>query len=251
VSVSEESSEAPDALPLSALHGAFQTLGFRSVGRINDVTPKMQPTNILGEPTPVLAASDESAFLVVGSLWGRSSVRITTALSTGAIVETRRILDHEPGGASPKLERVDRYHDPVREQTLSHTPGSGRSIELAEGDASELWAAHREHVRRWTAKNGGGPIAHCEMRQMVSLLNLLFAHDLKVVKRLRNRSWALPLLCFLVLLPIDMGLTPTHLGWLVPGALVAWLVVSFALVRDLRRWTTKLRYTNWIRPDFL
>jgi hypothetical protein len=235
--------EAPDDVPLPGLDEDFGSLGFRRVGRItNDATP---------ERRMVLSASDESAFLVVGSLRGVPSVRITTALSTGAVVETRTIFDHQPTAQLINPERVDKYRDPVREQTLSHTPGSGRSIELAGGDASELWAAHREHVRRWTAKNGGGPIAHCEMRQMVSLLNLLFAHDLKVVKRLRHRAWALPLLCFLVLLPIDMGLTPTHLGWLVPGALVAWLVVSFALVRDLRRWTTKLRYTNWIRPDFM
>jgi len=169
---------------------AFEELGFTRIGRLGRAAagevwrwaatyPRSHRDEFsahLTVPPVVLRAPDGTAFVSVGWWWDMPDVRLRTALSDGAVVETLRRWDRAP--VPPRAHtRIYRRGDLVQEQLLFNNPEGGRDVAVAEGSPAELWRAHRDHVATVSSARASGPLAHDTMVEAVALANRLARHQ--------------------------------------------------------------------------
>lgn len=120
----------------------------------------MRPSTLLSDP--------ERTLLVEVSEWfgGEASLRFRTELDDGSLVETLRKLARGPFEVDPGLP-----FDMLR----SHTPETGRSIEVHALEPAALLAAHRAHVARVAGR--ARPILH-GLESHIPLLERAMQHDI-------------------------------------------------------------------------
>lgn len=250
--------DAPVQLHFPAYVRGFEELGFVRLGRVGRIIrpggyesvarryPVTQRATLLRMteiPPTVLAAADRSAFVVVDWWWGMPEVRLRTALTTGAVVETRRAWDTAPVWRSCDARGAHRF---VLAAEQCQWAAEGHEIHLVAGDACALWRAHQRHVDAYRQTHGGELAAHEEITQAVELSRRLAAHDLRVQRRKAVVQLAALGMVFAVLVA---GVLLSSLVWLWGSLLVpavAVLVLPW-LCPTLGIW---VRYERRLRPKF-
>lgn len=199
----------------------------------------------------VLASENGDAFVLVDWWWGMPDVRIRTPMLDGSVVETRRAWDRPPVVAKAAQRAASRL-DMSREQVISSTPEGGRSIALAAGTPTDLWAVHEERVTAWARDRNTQPAPCLDLGQAIDLSRRLSVHDLRVVQRLRrilraalSLLFAPPLLVLLWTWFSD-PLTRTGMTVILLG-LVLWVMVASIGCRYVLR----VRYITRLRPRFV
>ncbi len=194
-------------------------------------------------PPVVLAAPDQTAFVLVDWWRGMPEVRLRTLLTTGAVAETRRAWDAAPIWRRD-VRRGARHLVLPEEQRLSDA--QGRTVDVVVGGPAALWQAHRARVATYVQRYGGQPVVHQAMDDALALSRRLAAHDLQAERRraARVEAVALPYIAVLTA-ALVVGLRLDSTTVLVLGACVAvaapWLP---------RMSSKRVRYDRRIRPPF-
>lgn len=259
----DASLDAPTPMHFPDVVAAFEELGFRRIGRLERVYPDVecaaaayavehralfrQNTSF---PMVVLAAADDSAFVLVDSWWNEPEVRIRTPMTDGSVVETRRAWGDAPVLPVP-LQRIRHKLDLAQEQILSSAPAGGRPVAAVGGTPVDIWAAHRQQIEFWVQARGTQPIACRNVEEAVALSQRLAAHDFQVAHRLFQIRLGLLGVWFAagVLLPLrwwlssPLGRTETTVHLVL---VLLWLAV---LLRPPR--LSRIRYVRSLRPPLV
>lgn len=235
----------------------FEDLGFVRLGRMARVSVPGLHVQAKHYPEPhrrtfiemktipltVLAAPDGSAFVLVDWWWGMPEVRVRTALTTGAVVETRRTWDAPPVWPSIEAKVSKTY---VLHEEQCQWAARGRDIRVAGGGPAELWHAHQVHVAAYLATHHGMPDAHREMPQAVKLSDRVAIHDIRTVRQGRLHAIALAITL--------AGLCVTCMWIAVAFGLVQMLVFFAVVVLPIYIGTPRLllwlKYKRRLRPRF-
>lgn len=180
---------------------SFEALGFVRIGRLGRAVPgeiwraaALYPRNRRDEfcahlsvPPVVLRSPDATAFVTVSWWWGMPEVRLRTALLDGSVVETLRQWDQMP--VPPRAHgRLYRRGDLRQEQLMLNAPEGGREVDLAQGDADQLWRSHRDRVESVAARRAATPVSHLTMGEAVALSNRLARHQRACVSAQKRRG---------------------------------------------------------------
>jgi hypothetical protein len=225
---------------------AFEELGFVRVGRLRRsdpgglwreaaVYPRPVRTDYVSHravPSVVLAAPDRSAFVTVTWWWGMPDVRIRTALTDGAVVETVRAWDRSP--VPPRgHRRIYRDGDLRQEQLLANAPAGGRRMALASGEAPDLWTAHRRSVSEASVDTGADAALHEDMAGALALSNRLARHHVACHRAQVRRG--LRILATLMLFGLAVILASVVLPPAATLLLLVMILLAIVLVIGFRR----------------
>jgi len=260
----DATADAPQQIHFPEVVGGFEALGFRRIGRLERVYPGgvEAAAGVFAEehresfreqksvPMVVLASENSDAFVLVDWWWGMPDVRIRTPMLDGSVVETRRAWDRPPVVARAAERGASRWHM-AEEQVISSAPAGGRSIALATGTPSDLWARHGERVAAWGHERGTRPAPCTDVRQAVELSHRLAVHDIQVVGRICRVQRYLLLLLFsppllLLLRVFAVDTTSSAEVTVIMVGLLIWFLLAIAACRNLLR----LRYMTRLRPRF-
>ncbi len=127
----------------------------------------------------------------------------------------------------------------------------GRTILLAQGDAADLWEAHRRHVIEADTSEGGGPVEHADVEQALRLGEVLLEHQAACSARRDTVHAVARALLVLVGLVLCFLASALDNLWLRAACVVAAVVIVGLLVANharIRFGMTPLRYVEVIRP---
>ncbi|RNM12415.1 hypothetical protein [Nocardioides pocheonensis] len=223
---------------------SFEALGFVRLGRLGRPVPgeiwraaALYPRSRRDEfcahlsvPPVVLRSPDATALVTVSWWWGMPEVRLRTALHDGSVVETLRQWDHTP--VPPRAHgRLYRRGDLRQEQLMLNAPEGGREVDLAQGDADQLWRSHRDRVDAVAARRATSLVSHRTMGEAVVLSNRLARHQRACVSAQKRRGllvlgsialvaaaalvgvFTLPFTGLLVLLVLEVAVIAVLLGF--------------------------------------
>jgi len=258
-----EGGENADRIEFPDVVAAFEALGFVRVGRIGQADrgrlwreaaayPKAVRTDYVTHravPAVVLAAADQSAFVVVSWWWDMPDVRIRTAMTDGSVLETLRTWERAPVPMRG-YGRLYRDGDLHQEQLMTNAPEGGRKVSLAEGSPADLWSQHRERISQLRRDTGAQPVVHADVSAAAALSNRLAQHQVACHRAQVSRGrWILAaILGFGAAFIVAALVLPPTVDLLLLILVIIALVAVIGLRGRIRAGSFRRRYDAGRRP---
>ena len=185
---------APEPQP--ELRAGLESLGFQLLGAqvvtmppselaklVDGYAPEHHETFLqwISVPAQVLAAPDGSAFARLSWFWWGRNAELSTVLPDGQLVTTVTAWGVDPPWPRKIQRAYARTTDRLREQVLDHADAA--SLRIVDGDAAELWTAHRDFVASVVPDTSRLP-PHTDLTDAVELYQA--SHDFRA--RLAERA---------------------------------------------------------------